>query len=140
LGKPPGVPLPLPRGRARGRQRRQLDVLHVSDRQLQEADAHLTERLGIAGREEAIRPLARDLVPVALARERLRNFVRGLLGGEDERHIASEHALEDRADQRIVRAAEDDGVDTRVLQRRRILAHRSSCLRAERIVALDQRH
>ena len=60
----------------------------------------------------------------ALARERLGDLARGLVGREDERHVAAEHALEDGPDQRVVRAAEDDGVAARLLERRRVLAHR----------------
>src|SRR5262249_2894542 len=64
----------------------------------------------------------------------------GLLGREDERHVAAEHALEDRTDQRIVRAAEDDRVDTSVLQRRRVLTHRALRGLSVWIVAFDERH
>ena len=50
-----------------------------------------------------------------LARKRLGDLARGLLGREDERHAASEDPLEHRPDDRIVRAAEDDGVDVGLL-------------------------
>ena len=76
----------------------------------------------------------------ALARERLGDLARGLLRREDERDAAAEDALEDRPDQRVVRAAEDDRVDAGLLERRRVLAHRVDGLLAERVVALDQRH
>ena len=50
----------------------------------------------------------------ALARERLGDLARGLLGREDERHLAPEDALEDRADERVVGAAEDHRVAARL--------------------------
>ena len=63
---------------------------------------------------------SRRVVLDPLAREGLRDLARGLLGGEDERHVAAEHALEDRPDDRVVRAAEDHGVDALLLERRRV--------------------
>ena len=64
----------------------------------------------------------------------------GLVRGEDERHAAPEDTLEDRPDQRVVRAAEDHRVDARILERRGVLAHRARRLLAEGIGPLDQRH
>ena len=90
-----------------------VDALDLADRQLEEARAHLAELLRVAGRQEAVGALAGLVVLDPLARERLGHLARRLLGGEDERHVAAEDALEDRADQRVVRAAEDDGVDAR---------------------------
>ena len=75
-----------------------------------------------------------------LAGERLRHLARRLVGGEDERDVAAEDALQDRPDQRVVRAAEHDGVDLCLLQRRGGLAHRGDGRLAEGVVALDQRH
>ena len=92
-------------------ERGDLDVLGDVDRELEEAPPGLAEELRIAGREEAVRTFARVVVLDPLARERLGDLARRLLGGEDERHAAPEDALEDRPDQRVVRAAEDDGVD-----------------------------
>ena len=46
----------------------------------------------------------------SLARERLRYLARRLLRGEDERRLAPEDPLEDAADERVVRAAEDDRI------------------------------
>src|SRR5439155_802292 len=121
-------------------ERRDGDMLHFANRQLEEAAAELAEGLGIAGREEAVGTFAAALVLDALALERLRDLASRLLGREDELHVAAEDALEDLADQRVVRAAEDHGVDPFRLQRRRVLAHRALGLLAVRIVALDQRH
>ena len=104
-------------------ERRDLDVLGRLDRELEEAAAHLAEELRVARGQEAVRALAAVLVLDPLPRERLRDLARGLLRREDERHAAAEHALEDRADERVVRAAEDDRVDVRLLERRRVLAH-----------------
>src|SRR5205085_5261808 len=50
----------------------------------------------------------------------------------------AEDALEDRPDQGGVRAAENDRVDARLLQRRGVFAHRIGRLHAEGIVALYQ--
>ena len=76
----------------------------------------------------------------ALARERLGHLARRLLRREDEGDAAAEDALEDRADQRVVGAAEDDGVDAGGAERLGVLAHGVRRLLAERVVALDQRH
>ena len=62
------------------------------------------------------------------------------LGREDERDVAAEDALEDRPDERVVRAAEDDGVDARLLERACVLAHGLGRLGREGVGALDQRH
>ena len=75
----------------------------------------------------------------AFPRECLGHLAGRLLGREDERHAAPEHALEDRADERIVRAAEDHGVHVLGLQDVGVLANRCRGLLPERIVALDQR-
>ena len=115
-------------------------MLDLVDRQLQEALAHRAERGGVAGGEEAVGALAPRLVLDPLARERLGRLARRLLGREDEGHVAAEHALEDRPDQRVVRAAEDHRVHAVALERRGVLAHGVCRLGPERIVALDQRH
>ena len=83
--------------------------------------------------------LASRFVLDPLPRERLSDLASGLLRGEDERDTPAEHALEDRADERVVRAAEDDGVDVGLLERRGVLAHGRGDLLAEEVVALDQR-
>ena len=57
-----------------------------------------------------------------LPRQRLRDLARGLVGREDERRPAAEDALEHRADERVVRAAEDHRVDADLLERSRVLA------------------
>ena len=116
------------------------DVLDLGDRELQEAAAHRPERVRVAGGQEAVGALALGVVLDPLAGERLRHLARGLVGGEDERHVAAEDALQDRPDQRVVRAAEDDRVDAGLLQRLGGLAHCGDGRLAERIVALDQRH
>src|SRR5438876_6921324 len=121
-------------------QRRQLDVLDLGDRQLQKPLAQRAERFRIAGGQEPVRALARLVVLDPLAGERPSDLSRGLLGREDERDASPEHTLEDGADQRVVRAAEDDRVNPSVLQGLCVLADRRGGLRAERIVALDQRH
>src|SRR6185312_8539220 len=115
-------------------------VLDLAERQLEEALAQCPERRRVAGRQEAIRPFTRLVVLDPLARERLGHLARGLLGREDQRDAAAEDALEDRADQRVVRATEYDRVDPRVLERLRILAYRLGRLDRERVVALDQGH
>src|SRR5581483_6678396 len=84
-----------------------LDVVDAGDRQLQEATTLLAERVGLAGRQEPVRPLPRAVVLDALARQRLGDLARGLVRGEDEAHVTPERALEHRLDQRVVRAAED---------------------------------
>src|SRR5206468_11771807 len=73
-------------------------VLDCVDRKLQEAGAHRTERLGIAGGEETVGAVARRVVVDALPRERLGDLARSLLRREDERDAATEHALQDRTE------------------------------------------
>ena len=118
---------------------RERDVLHLADRQLEEAAALRAERAGVAGRQESVAAFACRVVLESLAGERHGDFTCGFLRGEDERDVAAEHAVEDGSDQRVVRAPEDHGVDAGLLQRRRILAHRLLEL-LERRVVLDQRH
>ena len=77
---------------------------------------------------------------IPLRAERLGHVARRLLCGEHERDVATEHALEDRADQRVMRAAEDDRVDTCLFQRCRILAHCFLRLLAVRVVPFNERH
>ena len=84
-----------------------LDVLGVVDRELEEAAPHLPEQSGVSGREEAIRAFTSLCVLDSLALEGLRNLPCSLLRGEDERHAATEDALKDRSDERVVGAAED---------------------------------
>ena len=115
-------------------------MLRGIDRELEEASPHLAEELGVAGRQEAVRALARVSVLDPLTGKRLAHFPRGLLSREDERDASSEHALEDRPNQRVVRAAEDDRVRAGLLERRRVLANRCRRLLAEGVVALDQRY
>ena len=69
-----------------------------------------------------------------------RDLARGLLRREDERHVAAEDTLQDGTDQRVVRAAEDDRVDSGRLQRLRVLTDGLDGSRAVRVVALDERH
>jgi hypothetical protein len=121
-------------------ERRHGDVLDLAHRQLEEAAPELAEGLGVAGREEAVLAFAAALVLDALARKGLGHLAGRLLRREDERHVAAKDPLEDLADQRVVRAAEDHGVDPLRLQRRRVLAHGPLRLLAVRILALDQRH
>ena len=115
-------------------------MLDLADGELQEATPHLAERGRVTRREEPIGAFALGVVLDALARERLRRLTRGLLGGEDERDVTSEHSLEDRANQRVVRAAEDHGVDAYFFQRGDVLAHRRLRLLAVGLVTLDERH
>ena len=75
-----------------------------------------------------------------LAAQRLRHLAGGLLRREDERDPAAEDPLEDRPDQRVVRAAEDHGVDVCGLERLGVLADGVGRLGPERGLALDQRH
>ena len=77
------------------------------------------KRLPIAGTPPDHRSSGNDTSPPelglvldCLACERLGDLERRLVRGEDERHVAAEHPLQDRPDQRVVRAAEHDGVDT----------------------------
>ena len=95
---------------------------------------------GVAGGEESVRALAVVVVLDPLPRERLGCLARGLLCREDERDAATEDPLQDRADERVVRAAEDDRVHAGLLQRLGIRANRVRDLLAERIVRLDERH
>src|SRR4029079_14400983 len=80
------------------------------------------EVVRVAGRQEADRALAALAVLDPLARERLGHLPGRLLRGEDERHRTAEDTLEDRPDDPVVRAPEDDGVDARVAERRGDLA------------------
>src|SRR6478735_5592536 len=94
------------------------DPPHVVERQLEEALAELAEERGIAGGEEAVLALAPPFVLPSARLERGRDLARGLLGREDERHVAAEHALKHGPDQGVVRAAEDDRVAAGLLERR----------------------
>ena len=96
------------RCRASRRARTRLDLV---DRQLEEARAGDAEDLGVAGGQEPVGALAARVVLDPLAGERLGDLACGLLGREDERDAAAEDTLEDRPDQRVVRAAEDHRVD-----------------------------
>ena len=96
--------------------------------------------VGIAGRQEPVGAFAAGSFSIALRGERLRHLPRRLVGREDERDVAAEDALQDRPDQRVVRAAEDDRVDARLLERSGGLADGLDGRLAERVVALDQRH
>ena len=80
-------------------------MLDVLDRELQEAPPHLAERIRVPGRQEAVGALAGRVVLEPLPRERLRDLAGGLVGLEDERDVAAEDPLQDRPDQRVVRAA-----------------------------------
>ena len=115
-------------------------MYHDGNRQLQEAGTHLAERIRIACGEEAVRAFALRVVLVSLPGERLGNLARGFLRREHQGDVASKDTLKDRAHERIVRAAEDDGVDAGILQRCGIRPYGLGGLFAERIVALDQRH
>src|SRR5918996_4802355 len=99
------------------------DVLDAADRELEEAFAEGAELLRRAGRQEAGGALVAAVVLDPLPLERLGHLAGGLLGGEDQRRRTAEHALEHAPDERVVRAAEDDGIHVRRLQRRRVLAH-----------------
>ena len=57
--------------------------------------------------QEAVRALAAGLPPRCPCAERLRHLTRGLVGREDDRHVAAEHALQDRPDGGVVGAAQD---------------------------------
>src|SRR6186997_974677 len=114
-------------------------ALDVSHRQLQEALAHLREVVRVAGRQEADRALAALAVLDPLARERLGHLPGRLVRGEDERHRTAEDTLEDRPDDRVVRAPEDDGVDARVAERRGDLADGLGRLVAEGVGTFDER-
>src|SRR5262245_53237712 len=105
----------------------ELGHAHLSDlpqRQLKKTLAERTEEIRVARREKAVLAVAVARVLPAFASERRSDLARCLLRREDERHVASEHPLEHGPDQRIVRAAEDDRVAARLLQRRGVLGDR----------------
>ena len=106
------------------------------ERKLEEPLAELAEERRVAGRQEAVGALAVAVVLPALAASVVVDLARRLLGREDERHVASEDALEDRPDQRVVRAAEDHRVAAGRLERLRVLANGVDRL----LAGLDQRH
>lgn len=115
-------------------------MLGLCDRELEEALAHLTELGRVSRRQEPVAPLTALGVYDPLADERLRDLSRRLLRGEDERDGSPEHALEDRLHERIVRTAEDHGVDVGLLEPSGVLADSGGRLRPEGIVAFDQRN
>src|SRR5207253_6252400 len=102
----------------------QAHVLDLAERKLEETLPKGPEELRVAGGEEAVAALTPCVVLEPLAGERLGDLARRLLRGEDERHVAAERSLEDRAQKWIVRAPEDDRVAAGVLERRGVLAHR----------------
>jgi hypothetical protein len=85
-------------------------VLDLAQRQLQEALAEGAKEGRLPRGQEPVRALATFAVLDSLASKRLGHLAGGFLRGEDERDAAAEDPLEDRTDQRVVRAAEDDRV------------------------------
>jgi fermentation-respiration switch protein FrsA (DUF1100 family) len=114
--------------------------LNVPERQLKKPLAEPAEEIGRAGREEPRHTLATEVVLDPLPRECLGDLPGGLLRREDERDSATEDPLEDRTDERIVRAPENDRVNPGLLQRGGVRANGLGGLGAERRLALDQRH
>ena len=112
----------------------------TSERKLKEPLAKRAEEERVAGGEKAVLALAASVVLDPLPRQRLAHLACRFLSREDERDVAAEDALEDGPDKRVVRAAEDHGVDARLLERPCVLAHGLRRLGREGIGAFDQRH
>src|SRR5918992_89714 len=92
-------------------------VLHLPDRELEEPRAHAAELLGVARGEEAVLPAtALAVLEAGLAQARL-DLVSDRLPRAHDGHAAAQLPLQNRADERVVGAAEDDGVHTGALQR-----------------------
>ena len=95
---------------------------------------------GSPERQEAVVALHGGRVAQPAAAEHVLDLPRDRVAGADDLHAAAEHPLQQRPDQRVVRAAEDHRVHLRLAQRPRVVAHRLDHLGVERRAALDQRH
>ena len=86
---------------------------------------------GVAGGQELVRG-GRRLVaqPAGRASSVGVDVLRGLLGGRDQHDVGPELQLEQARQQRVVRAAQDQRVDTPLVQRRKIPCARPSAARA----------
>ena len=117
----------------------QVDVLDRAERHLQEARAERGERVDVAGREERVVALAAGRVAEPARAEDVLDLAGERRAGGDDLDAAAERALEDRAHERVVGAAEDHGVDARLAQRRAVGAHGVDDAAVEREAALDDR-
>src|SRR3954454_16269255 len=88
-----------------------LDLLDLAQRHLQEAGAEVAEGVGVAGAEEAVVALAVALAGDAGALHRALDRCGDGVAAADKADIAAEDALQHRRHQRIVSAAENQGVD-----------------------------
>ena len=95
--------------------------------------------VGVAGAQEAVLALAARRGLRARGRRARLDPARDRLAGRDQRDAAAEHALEHRAHERVVRAAEDHRVDARLAQRLAVAAHGVDDLLVEREAGLDDR-
>src|SRR5262245_40112552 len=100
----------------------QSDVFHRSERKLQEAGAGRAQLLGVSGGEEAVVAFADAGVAEASASEDVLDLARDRDARADDLDPAAEEALEHRADQRVVGAAEDDRVDLGLAERAGVVA------------------
>src|SRR3954449_10526808 len=92
---------------------------HRTDLRPEEAPPVPGERLRVAGGQELVRPRRRPLrvaVEIGL-HQHPDQVLRRLVGAGDEGDLRPEHDLQDPGEQRVVRAAQHQGVDAGALQR-----------------------
>ena len=97
------------------------------------------ERLDVAGQRKRVVALAAGRVAEPARAEHVLDLAGERRAGGDDLDPAAEHALEHRADERVVGAAEDHGVDAGLAQRRAVGAHGVDDPLVEREAALDDR-
>src|SRR5579884_2867817 len=96
-----------------------LDAHRRVDARAEEARAHADEALGRVGDEEAGAARPRRAGHPVLG-ELCGDLPGGLLGRVHERHAVAHHRGDDRPQQRVVRAAENEGVDAAVAEAREV--------------------
>ena len=97
------------------------------------------ERGGVAGAQEAVAALGVAVAPrrrQVAQRERVLDAAHDRGAGRDERDLRAEQALQQRADEGVVRAAEDHGVDAGRAQRRAVGARELDVLLGDRRAGL----
>src|SRR4051812_49003699 len=85
------------------------DVFHGAEGQLEEASAGGAQGFGVPGGEEPVLAFGGRRVAESAAAERVLDLAGDRGARADDLDAAAEHALEHRADQRVVGAAEDHG-------------------------------
>src|SRR3954454_6592784 len=91
------------------------DLLDVPQRHLQEAGSDRVEGIAVAGAEEVVAALAAGLAGEARALEGSLHRGGNRVAAADEADVTTEDPLQHRRHQRVMRTAEDQGVDSGLL-------------------------